>query len=163
MTAPKHFYLKRGEKPKKRPKIVLMEKFIPYGLGLGAVVLFSLLGPLFKRANQDLPSLLVMAISMFTLFSVSLTMHFLLEERVTPTKGNVLWLIMAGTINAGAFYLMLQCLQSLPVWHYQMLTLLFPILGALAAYAILGEHFSYKLFIGSAIAAAGIYIAIKPS
>lgn len=140
-----------------------MEKYYVYGIGFLAILGFSILPSLFKKIDQGLPSFLVMGISMFFLSAIALIMHFSFEPRVIPEKSTIALLLLAGAINAAAFYFMLVFLKDIPVWHYQMIALLLPITGSVAAYYILGEAFSYKLFIGAAIAAVGIYIAVKPS
>lgn len=140
-----------------------MEKYYAYGFGLMAIIGYSTLTVLFKKADQALPSFLVIAISMFFLSMIALGFHLTLEERIMPSKNGWLLLLLAGVINAAAFYFMLQAMAQMPVWHYQMIALLFPIISAVVAYYLLGEYFSYKLFIGFAVAALGIYIAVKPS
>ena len=158
------FLLKLGRKGKKNHYyLVKMEKLLPYNLALLSIMVYSTLWPLLKKTSQDVPHFLAMAISMFVLFLVSLIFHFGFEPRTIPAKQDLLLLGLVGIVNALAFYLALVALQGLPIWHYKMIGLISPVFTAFCAYYILGEHFSYKMFVGLTIAAFGIYIAIKPS
>jgi len=142
---------------------VHMEKSSLYAITIIAVTLYAVMGPLLKKANQDLPAFLVMAISMFGLFLGSLVLHFIFDEKVMPSKENIMLLLGVGIINIAAFYLMLVALKGMPVWHYQMFALIIPVISAIVAYYVLGETFSSRLFIGLLIVSIGIFIALRPA
>lgn len=49
----------------------------------------------------------------------------------------------------------------MPLWQQTLFTLLTPIFASVLAFFILGEQINSKLFIGLAVMAVGLFIAIK--
>ncbi len=142
-----------------------MKLFANIGIGVLYALLYSLLYPMFKKVDTKVPPFTLMAISMFTLFFWSFLASVFFEKSL-QTKGiiskeNVLILVLAGTINLAAFWVLLLGQRNMPIWQITMFNLLVPVFAGIASYFILGEQLNPKMFIGLAIMAVGLFVAIK--
>lgn len=133
---------------------------------ISQTILYALMLPLFKKANQSVSPFTVMTISMFSLFLASLFMSLFFENTINLKylnihKNTVLLLLGIGLINALGFWLAIQVFKYMPIWQQSMFNLLVPVLGGIFAYFILGEALSLKLFAGLGIMTLGLFIAIR--
>lgn len=142
-----------------------MNKLAGFLIVTVATTLYALLYPLTKKANQHIPPFMVMAISMFVLFALSLIASLLFEKgfnfKGDDVRTSVLILIILGAVNFIAFWLIILGYKYFEVWQIGLFSLLTPVLAGIFAYFILGEKLTINLFIGLAIMAVGLYIAIR--
>lgn len=141
-----------------------MKEFIGPTIITLSVILYAILPPLLKKANQDTPPFTVMTISMFFLFIASLVMSVVSENFLgmkLPSKNIILILAAVGLINTVAFWLGILAFKYMPIWQQEMFVLLSPIFAGFFAYFILGEPLSSKLFVGLTIMSLGLYIAVR--
>lgn len=141
-----------------------MEKFFGLLLVLSSTILYASLTPLLKKANQTLPPFTVMTISMFVLLLCSLIFSIAFENfthlKFLSYKNIIKILFLVGILNTLGFWLAIKAFKYLPIWQQTMFAVLTPIFSATFAYFILGELFSYKLFLGLIIMAIGLFIAV---
>lgn len=130
-----------------------------------ATFFYSFLIPLIKKVGKDVPPFTIMTVSMFVLFLISLFASIFLEKSALPKlfthKSPLALLVLFGIINAVAFWLIILASKVMPAWQVNMFGMLTPILSGIIAYFILGETLTINLFIGLAIAGAGLYIAVR--
>lgn len=142
-----------------------MEKLIGAGIVTASIALYALLYPLLKKANQELPPLTIMALSMLVLFLLSALGSIFLEHSLqikqNIIKSHVTTLIIVGVVNFFAFWLAIYGFKYFPVWQQNMFYLLSPIFAGIFAYFLLGEKISANLFIGLAIMGVGLFIALR--
>lgn len=141
-----------------------MEKFFGVLFVLSSTIVFASLGPLLKKANQTLPPFTVMTISTFILFLCALILSIAFENftnlKFLSDKSIVKILFLAGALNTLSFYLAIKAFKYIPIWQQAMFSVLMPVFSAIFAYFILAEKFSPRLFLGLAIMAVGLFIAV---
>lgn len=102
---------------------------------------------------------------MFVLFLLSFFASMIFEQshtmKWTASKGAIYTLVLAGIINFFGFWLVIQGYKYMPLWQQTMFTLLTPIFAGVLSYFILGEKMSANLFVGLAIMAVGLFVALK--
>ncbi len=143
-----------------------MEKYLIYGVGILAVMSYAFLAPIIKQPSLVVSPFLIMAFNSIIILACSLPLYYFSAEKtvLSDLEPKIWGLILAnGLINVLAFWLLLKALGGMPVWHYQMLVVASPIFSAIAAYFLLREDISVRLFVGLAIVSVGIFIAVKPS
>ena len=130
-----------------------------------SVTLYALIFAITKKANQQIPPFMVMAISMFVLFTCSFIASIIFEKffsfRIDTIKANLSVLILIGIVNFFAFWLLILGYKYFEVWQIGLFQILTPVLAGIFAYFILGEKLSANLFFGLAIIATGLYVAIR--
>lgn len=143
-----------------------MEKYAIYGVGLLAVICYALLAPLIKQPGAVFSPYLIMLFNSAIIFFLALPFYLTQSEKVdwASVEPKIWWLILAnGVINMIGFWLFMKAIGGMPIWHYKMIALTTPIFAGFAAYLLLKEEVSARLFIGLAIASVGIYVAVKPA
>ncbi len=143
-----------------------MEKYAIYGIGLLAVMSYAVLAPIIKQPSLVMSPFLIMAFNSIIILTCAVPLYFFSSEKINWSAVEPkIWILIFvnGLINVLGFWLLLKAINDMPVWHYQMLAAATPIFSGIAAYFLLKEEISIRLFIGLAIAAVGIYIAVKPS
>ena len=132
---------------------------------LTAPALYGLIGALLKRGSQGIPPFATMTVSMGALFGLSLLCSLILERNFSwdlrAHAGSFLVLLLVGAINTVGFYFMLRAYDYVPVWQYQLFSLLAPVFAMLFAYHLLGEPLSPRLFGGLALMGLGLYVAVR--
>lgn len=140
-------------------------KLIGYIVSILSTILYSLTYPLQKKVGDDIPTFMLMTIIMVTIAAITFTLSIFFEKGLSfnfiQHKNNVLILILVGVINVFAFWCLLTGYKYLPLWQEIMITMISPIFTAIFAYYILGESFSYKMFVGLIIMTFGLFVAIK--
>lgn len=130
-----------------------------------STTLYALIFTLTKKANQQIPPFMVMAISMFVLFACSFIASIIFEKifsfKVDTIKANLSVLILIGVVNFFAFWLLILGYKYFEVWQIGLFQILIPVLAGIFAYFILGEKLTTNLFIGLAIMSVGLYVAIR--
>lgn len=143
-----------------------MDKLTGIALATSATILYALLFPLFKKAGDKVPPFAVMMVSTFTLFLCALIASLFFESSFYKKGGFTQYesglLIITGLINLIAFWLSLLAYKHMPIWQYTMFGLMTPVVTGIFAYYILGEKISANLFIGLAIMAVGLFVAVRP-
>lgn len=126
---------------------------------------YAFVYPLAKKANIRIPPFTTMAISSFTLVLIAVILSAIQEKgaftKLSTEKNSLLLLILLGSVNFIAYWLLILGLKHIPVWQVTMFTLLTPILSGIFAYFLLGEQLSPSLFIGLSIVGIGLYIAVR--
>lgn len=142
-----------------------MERLTGLLIIISSTTLYAFLYPLIKKVNQQIPPFTVMAISMFFLFTLSLLGSYFVEgilrKETDVLKTNLPILAAIGIINFVAFWLLILSYKYFPVWQATMFTLLTPIIAGIFAYFLLGEKFGLNLFLGLAVMAVGLFIAVR--
>ncbi len=140
--------------------------FGPFIVSL-ATISYAIIFPFFKKGSEKIQPFTAMAISMFVLFGISLLLSIVFEHglqlKITSStiKTGITFLLVAGAVNVFAFWLELVGLKYVSVSEYTLFSLLTPIVASIAAFFILGEPVQAKLFIGLAVMAVGLIIAIR--
>ena len=138
---------------------------IGYVVSVLSTIFYSLTYPLQKKFSNDIPTFMMMTIIMFSASFVTFFLSIFLEKGLSfnffQNKNGILILIFVGIVNIIAFWCLLTGYKYLPLWQEIMITMISPIFTAIFAYYILGESFSYKMFIGLIIMIFGLFIAIK--
>lgn len=126
---------------------------------------YALNGVLLKKGSSSIPPFASMSISMLVLLLLSAIMTWTTERNFSwnysENRTGFHTLFAVGFVNTVAFWCLLKTYTYVPVWVYQMFTLLTPIFSAILAYYILGEVFGAKMFIGLTIVGLGLFIAIS--
>ena len=132
---------------------------------LTAPALYGLIGALLKRGAQGIPPFAAMTVSMGALFGLSLLCNLVLERQFSwelrAHAGSLIALVLVGAINTVALFFVLRAYEYVPVWQYQLFSLLCPIFASVFAYFLLDEPLSPKLFGGLALMAIGLYVAVR--
>lgn len=130
-----------------------------------APALYGLVGALLKRGAQGIPPFAAMTVSMGVLFGLSFLCNLVLERNFSwdlrVHTGSIVALVLVGTVNTVALFCALRAYDYVPVWQYQLFSLLCPIFASLFAYLLLGEVLSPKLFGGLVLMAIGLYVAVR--
>lgn len=96
---------------------------------------------------------------------MSVAMSLLTEKnslvRSFSEKNYIWFVLIAGFINFFAFWLGVVAFRYMSVWQQQLFGLLLPVVGAIAAYFLLKEAISPRLFIGLVIMSLGLYVALR--
>ncbi len=141
-----------------------MEKLIGVSLVILSIFFYAPITPLVKKISQSFPPFTIMTISMLVLFLCSLVLSIAFENflnlKFLSDKNAMKNLILIGIINTVAFYLAVKSLKYLPVWQQTMFSVLTPVLASIFAYFILAEKISLKMFLGLAVMAFGLLIAL---
>lgn len=142
-----------------------MEGVIGYIIVLSSTIIYALLPTLLKKSSQSLPLLIIMTISMFSLFLTSFILSLIFEKgsimKVSTHTSTFALLFTVGMLNALGFYLAIQGYKYMPLWQQSMFAVLIPVLSGMFSYFILGEAINPKLFIGLFIMSIGLFIALK--
>ena len=130
-----------------------------------APFLYALNGVLLKKGSSTIPPFASIAVSMLILFLVSSVLSWTTERgfswSYSEHRAGFNALFAVGFVNTAAFWCLLKAYEEVPVWVYQMFTLLTPLFSAILAYYILGEIFGPKMFLGLAIVGLGLFIAVS--
>ncbi len=141
-----------------------MNKLFGLTIILTETFLYALLSPLLKKANLNFQPFTVMTFSMLSLFIFSLIMSVcfenLLSINLQKDSRTILFLFVIGLINGVAFWLGIKTYKILPLSQLSLFALLSPIFITILAYFILGEKFSYKIFISLAIMGIGLIYSL---
>lgn len=126
---------------------------------------YSLIYPLLKKGGEKISTFSLLAISTGIVCIMSVAMSLLTEKNAlirSFSEKNYIWfVVIAGIINFFAFWLGVVAFKYMSVWQQQLFGLLLPVVGAVAAYFLLKEAISPKLFIGLIIMSFGLYIALR--
>jgi len=141
-----------------------MNKLFGLTIILTETFLYALLSPLLKKANLNFQPFTVMTFSMLSLFIFSLIMSIcfenLLNINLQKDSRTILFLFIIGLINGVAFWLGIKTYKILPLSQLSLFGLLSPIFITILAYFILGEKFTYKIFISLAIMGIGLIYSL---
>ena len=126
---------------------------------------YSLIYPLLKKGGERISTFSLLAISTGIVCLLSVAMSLLTEKNAlirSFSEKNYIWfVVIAGVINFFAFWLGVVAFKYMSVWQQQLFGLLLPVVGAVAAYFLLKEAISPRLFFGLLIMSLGLYIAIR--
>jgi drug/metabolite transporter (DMT)-like permease len=142
-----------------------MATLLPYGVALLAVTFYSLLGPLAKKIGATIPPFGFIATSSLLLFLSAGALSLLFEKEEVGAalqKADWRWLLAFSTINLVAYLLWLVALGKIPVTHYQLMSILIPVIGGIAAFYLLKEPFHMRYLAALAFMFIGLVIAVKP-
>ncbi|MAZ76919.1 MAG: hypothetical protein CMH31_06435 [Micavibrio sp.] len=137
---------------------------INYGIAFIAICGYASLGVLAKRSSLDVPPFAFIGVTMVFLAGFAITASLLTEKTFSIsslTGQSWIWMIGFAVINFIAFSLYLNAIGKMPVVEYQIIAVITPIIGGILGYLILSEALSPRYFIGIAITALGLYIALK--
>ena len=138
---------------------------IGYIVSVLSTILYSLTYPLQKKVGDDIPVFMLMTIVTVTVAVIAFFFSVIFEKGLhfnfVQHKSSILILILVGIVNVFAFWCLLLGYKYLPLWQEIMITMISPIFTAIFAYYILGESFSYKMFVGLFIMTIGLFVAIK--
>ncbi|HCC84439.1 MAG TPA: hypothetical protein DEP87_02050 [Candidatus Pacebacteria bacterium] len=141
-----------------------MNQTIGVSMVVASTILYAILPPLLKKTGSQLSPFTVMAISMGSLFFLSLLGSLIVDKaqtlRWSDLRGSVLILMLVGAINFGAFWLGILSFKYMPLWQQSLFGLLSPILIGVFAFFILGEQLSSKLFLSLAIMGVGLAVGL---
>ena len=138
---------------------------IPYVLGIGAVCFYSLLTPLSKKFQVDVPPFAFVAISSLFLGTVSLLCSVTLEREFSwKAMTGSSWKNMAifSMINFIGYIAYLKAVKGIPAANYQLLYILSPVFVAVFAYFLLHEKIELRQIIGFVLMGGGLCVAIWP-
>jgi len=136
----------------------------PIILGLLAISLYATLPALAKKMQMDMPPFALIGLTMFTLSLIAFSASFLVEKSFSfQSLPSSMWLkiLLFSSINFIAFALYLAAIQRLPISEYQLTELIGPIVGAIAAYFILGEMVKPQHIWGLLIIGTGLFVALR--
>ncbi|MBP6044886.1 MAG: DMT family transporter [Microgenomates group bacterium] len=126
---------------------------------------YSLIYPLLKKGGEKISTFSLLAISTGVVCLMSVAMSLLTEKnslvRSFSEKNYIWFVLIAGFINFFAFWLGVVAFRYMSVWQQQLFGLLLPVVGAIAAYFLLKEAISPRLFIGLVIMSLGLYVALR--
>lgn len=138
---------------------------LPYLVALFAVSSYALLGPIAKKLGTSLPPFAFIASSSLLVFLFSAAISLLTERAVlfeTFRRIEWKWLLLFSAINIIGYVGYLWSISRIPVVHYEMFTVICPILAGLFATYLLGEAFHMRYLVGLVFVSIGLFIAIKP-
>lgn len=123
---------------------------------------YAVIYPLLKKAGLNPFATILIQIS-FLWISILPFFLFTSSFKNLSLNGNaLLFLALAGIINAVGFYASVRAYSYLPIWQ---ITLFFaalnPLIGSITAYFLLHEPISAKLFVGLAFILTGLTIAFR--
>lgn len=123
---------------------------------------YAVIYPLLKKAGLNPFATILLQIS-FLWLSILPMFYFTHSFKNISLNGNVLFLLaLAGVINAVGFYASVRAYSYLPIWQISLFfAALNPIIASIAAYFLLHEPISAKLFVGLAFVLAGLTIAFR--
>ena len=129
-----------------------------------APFIIALNGTLYALSKKWAPNFAIMAVSMFSLATVSLVASLCVErkfawgdpENIKPFG----LLILAGAINAVSFWCIVKSYEYVPVWKQQIFIPLQPVFAALIAYFVSGQPLTPRLLAGAVLVMTGIYVAV---
>jgi len=138
---------------------------IYYLLACVAIFCYATLPVIAKKMQADIPSFTFISITMFILMVLSGIAAFFYERESfqisSLTTANWGLLVLIGVINFIGFSMFLFAITKIPVVEYQIMLTSMPIISGILAYFILSEGLSVKYFIGLAVIAIGLFIALK--
>lgn len=135
-----------------------------YVTGFIAVFFYALLPTMAKKLQVNIPTFAFMAITQAFLSMMALAALMVTERDFSFAKisaGTWLGLLLFSVVNIFGFSLYLKTIARIPVTEYQLITLIGPIFGALAAYVLLDEQLKLRHCIGAVIMSFGLYVAVK--
>lgn len=127
-----------------------------------SAVSYAIIYPLIKKAGLNPLATILIQIS-FLWVSILPVFFFTSSFKNLSLSGNALLLLaLAGIINAVGYYASIRAYSFLPIWQINLFfAALSPIVGSIAAYLLLHEPISAKMFVGLAFILAGLTIAFR--
>lgn len=137
---------------------------LAYSAAALAVFCYAVLAIISKKVLLGgVPEFAFMAITMFALCLASLGTSYFLEDRSFIKVMNlktVGMMLLFASVNFIGFFLLIWCIQRIPVVHYQLLGLFTPIIGGVMAYVFLNETFHWQYLVGIPLMGLGLFIAL---
>ncbi|MDO8482110.1 MAG: DMT family transporter [bacterium] len=140
-----------------------MQSIAFYGIAVLAVFCYAFLSVVAKKMQVSIPPFAFIAITMMILMLLALSSSLVFERSfiITDLKMSQLaWLLLFGIINFAGFVLYLKALSGMPVGHYQVISILTPVIGSGLAFAFLGEVVSARFFIAIPVIFIGLLLAL---
>ncbi len=139
---------------------------LAYLLAFLAMVGYASLPVLAKTKLSDIPPLAFIAVAMASLSLYAGVASLLIEKHALTNirPENIRFLLFFAAINFFAFISFLSALKVIPVFHYQTIVMLSPVIGGIFAYYLMAETVSLRTVLGYVLAAFGVFLAIyKPA
>ena len=135
-----------------------------YIYSLLAVVWYALTQVIAKKVQiaWNVSPLLFISVTMLVLLPLALVSTFIFEKTdlSSITQSEWGWMILCWVINLVAFILLVTAIKYIPVAHYQIISLLMPIIWWTIAYFWFWEKLSSHFFIWFALMSLWLIIAL---
>lgn len=127
-----------------------------------SAALYAVITPLLKKAGLN-PFATIIVQTGFLWLSILPFFLFTTASKNLSFAGITLPLLaLAGIINAIGYYLSIRSYSYLPIWQINLFfAAISPIAGSIAAYFLLHEPISAKMFVGLGIILVGLTVAFR--
>lgn len=126
-----------------------------------SMICYGVLNPIVKKAGLNPFATIVIQIISLLLVTLPFFLSTASYDKLLINKSGVFLVIIAGVINAVGFYLLIKSFPLFPIWQINLFYILVPLIGAIAAYFLLNEPLSIKLFVGLFVTMLGLFIAFR--
>lgn len=128
---------------------------------IGAQVFSVILGGLIKQASEDLP--LEMIVFFRNIFGLLFLLPFIAKSGLFELKTKVVgWHLLRAVFGLGSMYSYFYVVTALNLANATAIIMLAPIMIPFAAFFILNEQFSIKVFVASIVGFTGVVVVLQP-
>ena len=132
---------------------------------LASTIGYSAIYPLLKKASEKIPPFSLVALNSLVVMLIAVVLSLMFEKnafsKTLGDKNHLGFVVVAGLVNLIAFWLATLAFKYMPIWQQNLFMLLVPVLSGVFAFFLLKEAISTKLFMGLAIMAIGLFIAVR--
>ena len=135
-----------------------------YVVAFVSVSFYALMGPLGKKASQELSTFTMMSITSFVLFVGSFICSVVIDKQnwtkfeLINVNSSLIAYIVANFVG---YFTFITALKHIPVMHYEIIYMICPLVAGICAYFLLGEQWDNKYIVSIILVSIGVYIAIK--
>lgn len=139
-----------------------------YILAFISVIFYSLMGPIGKKASENLLPFTMMCLSSFGVFVLASIGIFLFEKDqvakvLISYKEYYNSLVAYIIVNFIGYFTFIIAIRHMPVVQYEIIYMCCPIIAGIGAYFLLGEQWNDRYFLSILFVSLGIYIALMVS